>query len=809
MEPPAGRFASSERVADQRLQFLLRQHCVIGDVHLLAALRTNHPELLQVDSRMASTPTATRAGDIGDITRCTPDLGPDVSRRVAVMRRDLRVEADDGYRPVGRSSGNRREDRTIGRYRGAEPESNLRQGPKDRQPADVAGGGFLPARLPLPPPFAEANTTVTTTSGHFVRTVDEARRVSPRAKAPLTVQAQLDAQDMDYHHGVPGPPAIKYGAPTEFSRKRRQSPVDAQPAPRGPPGTLRYRSGPEAYEPVSYEPVPRGRREEAPAAPANMAVGSMTPQDIADLVKSTLASSLKELTARHPAALGAAPDGAEVSRMVQSIISDVTAPQLGGTSRGYDRPGSPGGFVNKRQRLEDTSVDLSSQGQKPYRIPPNAAGIGHVGYRGASGQDRSLQRYSESYRGDEGGVGNEGRDGNSDARLPESHRAVDPSHGYGQSEALRRAPPDVIDRRSIDPAGPHPVRMHPDAQASHATPRIDDVYGQELRRTVASAPALAADPYSRRSPSARRAGYDAPAYSEDPQHRPDEAYSYPPRDSRATGSASVGRAIPEGPHLSRSREHHAQRSPRHARDGYPEAPRHRDVRREQHVPQREHLRPRERDRGYPPRDRISPRSGRDRRSSPPLLRRSEDLHGGSAYPSRSPPPRARAAKELVPQVSPVPILKLRSGGSRVADRRRSAPNARPLIKPNEDAFSVEYCTFAVGDGFEGKAGAPGTRAFSSAAFTQDLVTTATNFAARQLSGYVTDQGRSNTLLPPVRVLQQATNMVQSSGAAAVLLGVLNPLTGILSIGKLGDVGYVVLRPPPEGSHTDTENDLEV
>lgn len=142
-------------------------------------------------------------------------------------------------------------------------------------------------------------------------------------------------------------------------------------------------------------------------------------------------------------------------------------------------------------------------------------------------------------------------------------------------------------------------------------------------------------------------------------------------------------------------------------------------------------------------------------------------------------------------VSESPIIKLRSGGSRVAQRRRS--NAKPGLADNEDAFAVEYNCFAVGDGFEGKENAK-RGPFNSGKFTHELVANATGFATSQIQVYVGEQGR-NLLMDPVRVLQQASNSVRSTGAAAVLLGMLNPLSGRLSIGKVGDVGYLVLRPP--------------
>jgi hypothetical protein len=74
---------------------------------------------------------------------------------------------------------------------------------------------------------------------------------------------------------------------------------------------------------------------------------------------------------------------------------------------------------------------------------------------------------------------------------------------------------------------------------------------------------------------------------------------------------------------------------------------------------------------------------------------------------------------------------------------------------------------------------------------------------------VQEQGFKVPLMGPVHVLQQAVNMVRSSGAASVMLGILNPLSSKLSIGKLGDVGYLVLRPPPKGSPADKKKDLVV
>ena len=87
--------------------------------------------------------------------------------------------------------------------------------------------------------------------------------------------------------------------------------------------------------------------------------------------------------------------------------------------------------------------------------------------------------------------------------------------------------------------------------------------------------------------------------------------------------------------------------------------------------------------------------------------------------------------------------------------------------------------------------------------------TAVQFAAKQLQGYIAGGGARGGLMPPERILQQAASAARESGAAAVLLGVLNPLTRVLSVGKLGDVGFVVLRSPAPGSDADADGDLEV
>lgn len=163
---------------------------------------------------------------------------------------------------------------------------------------------------------------------------------------------------------------------------------------------------------------------------------------------------------------------------------------------------------------------------------------------------------------------------------------------------------------------------------------------------------------------------------------------------------------------------------------------------------------------------------------------------------------APSTRDILPGT---PIIKLRSGGSRVADRRRTVATARPGLTENEDAFAVEYNCFAVGDGFEGKESAQRS-AFNSGAFTHELVTQASGFATSQIQVYVSEQGRNLPLMGPVHVLQQASNSVRATGAAAVLLGMLNPLSGCLSIGKVGDVGYLVLRPSGPG---DSSNDLKV
>lgn len=179
--------------------------------------------------------------------------------------------------------------------------------------------------------------------------------------------------------------------------------------------------------------------------------------------------------------------------------------------------------------------------------------------------------------------------------------------------------------------------------------------------------------------------------------------------------------------------------------------------------------------------------------------------GGGARP----PPDKQAASRPPPSARQVlldtPVIKLRSGGSRVADRRRTAANANSGLADNEDAFAVEYNCFAVGDGFEGR-GSVQRPAFNSGKFTAELVTQAAGFATSQIQVFVSERGRNLPLMGPVHVLQQASNSVRASGAAAVLLGMLNPLSGCLSIGKVGDVGYLVLRPP---GPDEMSNDLEV
>ena len=132
------------------------------------------------------------------------------------------------------------------------------------------------------------------------------------------------------------------------------------------------------------------------------------------------------------------------------------------------------------------------------------------------------------------------------------------------------------------------------------------------------------------------------------------------------------------------------------------------------------------------RARAHERGGRDDADVAPPVRRGEDStaegalparrgdHGGvarSGYEDTRYDRRASHARGAsVIHVSSTPQLKLRSGGSRVADRRRAA-NPRPAARQNEDAFAVEYCAFAVGDGFEGRAG-PQTEPFNSGAFAQ-------------------------------------------------------------------------------------------
>jgi hypothetical protein len=98
--------------------------------------------------------------------------------------------------------------------------------------------------------------------------------------------------------------------------------------------------------------------------------------------------------------------------------------------------------------------------------------------------------------------------------------------------------------------------------------------------------------------------------------------------------------------------------------------------------------------------------------------------------------------------------------------------------------------------------------FSSAMYAQELVTNATSIMGNSLIEYLQAQGRK-AFVEPALVLQQASVLATQTGAASVLLGALDPLRGILRVAKLGDVGFAVLRPPPEGSALDLACDLEV
>ena len=99
-------------------------------------------------------------------------------------------------------------------------------------------------------------------------------------------------------------------------------------------------------------------------------------------------------------------------------------------------------------------------------------------------------------------------------------------------------------------------------------------------------------------------------------------------------------------------------------------------------------------------------------------------------------------------------------------------------------------------------------AFSSAAFAAEVVTNACAMMGNSLNEYITSWG-IKSMVEPVLVLQRAAAAATATGAASVLLGALDPMHNTLRIAKLGDVGFVVLRPPKEGSADDINQDLEV
>ena len=179
------------------------------------------------------------------------------------------------------------------------------------------------------------------------------------------------------------------------------------------------------------------------------------------------------------------------------------------------------------------------------------------------------------------------------------------------------------------------------------------------------------------------------------------------------------------------------------------------------------------------------------------------MHAPQATPQVA--PRMGASKAMVSptvyeSVAPRggPATKLRSGGSRVASSARTAEGGNVLTVENEDAFAVGSCCFAVGDGMQ-QVDTSGT-IINSGPFAHELVSAAVLIAAGSIQEFV--QGRSNGPVDPKAVLQQAAHSTQASGAAAIMLGSLNPVTSILSISKMGDCGFVVLRPHGDG-------DLEV
>lgn len=145
-----------------------------------------------------------------------------------------------------------------------------------------------------------------------------------------------------------------------------------------------------------------------------------------------------------------------------------------------------------------------------------------------------------------------------------------------------------------------------------------------------------------------------------------------------------------------------------------------------------------------------------------------------------------------------PATKLRSGGSRVASSARTVEGGDVRTAENEDAFAVGSCCFAVGDGME-QVDASGV-VVNSGVYTHELVSAAVSIAADSV------RGRDSGPVDPKMVLQQATSATQASGAAAIMLGSLNPLTSVLSVAKMGDVGFLVLRP---GASLSTTGDLEV
>ncbi|CAD7700745.1 unnamed protein product [Ostreobium quekettii] len=144
----------------------------------------------------------------------------------------------------------------------------------------------------------------------------------------------------------------------------------------------------------------------------------------------------------------------------------------------------------------------------------------------------------------------------------------------------------------------------------------------------------------------------------------------------------------------------------------------------------------------------------------------------------------------VQPMQPAQPVKLVIGGCRVPDPARESEQD-PRMKLNEDSFSICNFTFAVADGLGG------TMALdvSSARYSEEIV----NRSAQAMEELVMRARKDGRSFPsPTTAIEWAHSQVTVQGATTICLLALDSMQSTLHVAKVGDGGYVVLRPslPP-------------